>query len=116
MTFSSIAYRLLWYFRKWRLEGSWERINRAIRERAYGGQLEEKSRAQCRHIVDCQSVKRLPEWEAKNVAIDAGKKVKGKKATPDLVVVDTPRVSSSQGKGGSQCQAYGLRRDQNELL
>ena len=34
-----------WYFRKWRIDGTWERINRAIRERL-AGSLEEGSSAQ----------------------------------------------------------------------
>jgi transposase len=29
----SVAYRLYHYFRKWAIDGTWERINKAIRER-----------------------------------------------------------------------------------
>lgn len=54
-----------WYFRKWRIEGTWERVNRAIRER-----LRVRLRRDPQPsagVVDSQSVK-APRWEGKSAA------------------------------------------------
>jgi putative transposase len=45
-----------YYFRKWRLDGTWESINRAIRERLRGVRLK-RDRQPSAGVVDSQSVK-----------------------------------------------------------
>jgi putative transposase len=49
-----------WYFRKWRIEGTWERINRAIRERLRV-RLKRDPQSSA-GIVDSQSVKSTERW------------------------------------------------------
>lgn len=70
------------YFRLWRLDGTWERVNRALREdvRQQVGKQAQASAA----IVDSQSVKTVEGGAARG--FDAGKKVTGRKRH---VVVDT---------------------------
>src|ERR671913_1206316 len=61
-----------YYFRKWRIDGTWERINRAIRERL---RVRLKRDPQpSAGIVDSQGRSRVAQRSA--VTIDGGKKVK----------------------------------------
>ena len=95
-----VAHRLP-LLRKWRLDGTWERINRAIRER-----LRVRLRRDPQPsagVVDSQSVKSTAVGGEER-GYDGGKKVKGLKSG---IYWWTPKASCSLGEG-PQRKGYGL--------
>jgi putative transposase len=68
------------YFREWRIDGTWERINRAIRER-----LRVRLRRDPQPsagVVDSQGRSRVPQWAVKSAATMEESRSKALKASP----------------------------------
>ena len=72
-----------YYFRTWRLDGTWERMHTALRKRVRV-RLERNPQPSAA-IVDSQSIKTTA-WAAKSAVIEGAKKVKGRKRH---ILVDT---------------------------
>jgi putative transposase len=72
-----------WYFRKWRIDGTWERINRCLRERLLRERLLrvrlDRNPQPSAGVVDSQSLKSTSVG-AQQRGYDGGKKVKGLKS------------------------------------
>jgi putative transposase len=67
------------YFREWRIDGTWERINRAIRER-----LRVRLRRDPQPsagVVDSQGRSRVPQWVEKSAVTTEARKSKAESVT-----------------------------------
>jgi putative transposase len=89
------------YFREWRIDGTWEKINRAIRERLRVRLRREPQPSA--GVVDSQGRSRVPQWAENSAATTEERRSRVVSATSWW----TPRVSYSQGQG-PQRQGDGL--------
>jgi putative transposase len=90
------------YFRLWRINGKWERLNKALREQVREKQGRHKQPSAA--ILDSQSVKTVEGGEERGY--DAGKKVRGRKRhlivdTLGLVLLVVVTAASVQDRDGA---------------
>ena len=94
------------YFRKWRIDGTWGSVNRALRERL---RVRLKRDPQpSAGVVDSQSVKSTARWAEKSAATTGARRSRALKASP---AGGYPRPDAQSQ--GPQRQGFGPRGDQD---
>ena len=91
-----------WYFRKWREDGTWEQVERALRERVREAAGRDSTPSAA--IIDSQSVKTT---EKRGLELRRGKKVTGRKRhivvdTMGLLLAVVVRAANSQDRDGAK--------------